>query len=163
MKERHKHFSKKDLKNENVGKEIRSRVIKNPISVTVATDNDDEVSRNSWGYAKKVFRSRSSVLSSLNVVHDTTYFTNAMKCLNYMNMLTIPSEIPKLKEPNSPFNLSAPAYYKIRRIIKRIKSSGSPCPLDEISIIFFKRCPYLRSFILNICTEVEQSCHHFDP
>ena len=38
-----------------------------------------------------------------------------------------------------------------------MKSSGSPCPLDKISIICFKRCPYLRSFILNICTEVLRS------
>ena len=35
-----------------------------------------------------------------------------------------------------------------------MKSSGSPCPLDQISMICFKRCPCLRSFILNICTEV---------
>ena len=42
----------------------------------------------------------------------------------------------------------------VTRIIKRMKSSVSPCPLDQISIICFKRCPYLQSFILNICTEV---------
>ena len=42
----------------------------------------------------------------------------------------------------------------VTRIIKRMKFSVSPCPLDQISIICFKRCPYLRSFILNICTEV---------
>ena len=41
--------------------------------------------------------------------------------------------------------------------MKRIKSSGSPCPLDQISIICFKRCPYFRSFLLNICTEVLRS------
>ena len=35
-----------------------------------------------------------------------------------------------------------------------MKSSGSPCPLDQISMICFKRCSCLRSFILNICTEV---------
>ena len=35
-----------------------------------------------------------------------------------------------------------------------MKFSGLPYPLDQISIISFKRCPYLRSFILNICTEV---------
>ena len=29
-----------------VAKEIRSRINKNPISITVATDNDDEISRN---------------------------------------------------------------------------------------------------------------------
>ena len=38
-----------------------------------------------------------------------------------------------------------------------MKSSGSPCPLDQMSIIYFKRCPYLRSFMLEICTEVLRS------
>ena len=28
-----------------------------------------------------------------------------------------------------------------------MKASGSPCPLDQISIIVFKRCPYLRSYL----------------
>ena len=36
-----------------VAKEIRPRINKNPISITAATDNDDEISRNFWGYAKK--------------------------------------------------------------------------------------------------------------
>ena len=35
-----------------------------------------------------------------------------------------------------------------------MKSSGSPCPIDQLSIICFKRCPYLRSYILNVCNEV---------
>ena len=64
-----------------------------------------------------------------------------------MKGFTIPSWIPKLKEPNIAFNLSPPFYQEITQIIKRMKSSGSPCPC-------FKWCPYLRSFILNICTEV---------
>ena len=38
-----------------------------------------------------------------------------------------------------------------------MKSSGSPCPLDQVSIACFKRCPYLRSFIWNTCTEVLRS------
>ena len=55
------------------------------------------------------------------------------------------------------FNFNPPSYQEITQIIKHVKSSGSPCPLDQISIICFKRCPYLRSFILNICTEVLRS------
>ena len=51
------------------------------------------------------------------------------------------------------FNLSPPTYQEITQIIKRMKSSGSPCLLDQISIIYFKLCPYLRSFIFNICTK----------
>ena len=39
------------------------------------------------------------------------------------------------------------------QVVGRIKSSGSPCPLDKISIICFKRCPYLRKFL----TEIIQS------
>ena len=35
-----------------------------------------------------------------------------------------------------------------------MKSSGSPCPLDQISIICFKRCPYLRSYVLKVVNEV---------
>ena len=71
-----------------------------------------------------------------------------------MKVFTIPSWIPKLKEGNIPFNLSPPTYQEITRIIKRMKFPGSSCPLDQISIICFKPCPHLSSFILNICTEV---------
>ena len=171
-REIYKHFSKKDLKKElktlklnnasvniikYVAKEIRSRINKNPISIPVATDNDDKISRNFWGYAKKIFRSDSSVLPSFDVVQGTTYFTNALKCVNRMKMFTIPSWIPKLKESNIPSNLSPPTYQEITRIIKRMKFPGSSCPLDQISIICFKPCPHLRSFILNICTEVLRS------
>ena len=31
-----------------------------------------------------------------------------------------------------------------------MKPSGSPCPLDQISVICFKRCPYLRSYLTDI-------------
>ena len=67
-----------------------------------------------------------------------------------MNVFTIPSWMPMLKETNITFNLSPPSYQEITRIIKRMKSSGSPCPLDQVSIICFKRCS-------NICTEVFRS------
>ena len=35
-----------------------------------------------------------------------------------------------------------------------MKTSGSPCPLDQISILCYKRCPYLRSFLTAIITEI---------
>ena len=60
----------------------------------------------------------------------------------------------KLKEPNIPSNLPLLPYQDITQIFMGMKLSGSPCSLDQISIICFKRCPYLRSFILNVCTEV---------
>ena len=40
-----------------------------------------------------------------------------------------------------------------------MKSSSSPCPLDKISIICFKRCPYLRSLLTKIIRVVWESGH----
>ena len=39
-----------------------------------------------------------------------------------------------------------------------MKASGSRCPLDEIYIIPFKRCPYLRSYITAVFNVIWQSC-----
>ena len=69
-------------------------------------------------------------------------------------MFTIPSWIPCLQAPTAEFSGQPVTYKKICKIINRMKSSGSPCPIDQISIICFKRCPYLRSYILNVCNEV---------
>ena len=35
-----------------------------------------------------------------------------------------------------------------------MKTSGSPCPLDQISVICYKRCPYLRSYLTAIIAEI---------
>ena len=62
--------------------------------------------------------------------------------------------IPKFNDPSVEFDLFPPTYSKICKIVKRMKASGSPCHLDQIFIICFKRCSILRSFILEICKEV---------
>ena len=35
-----------------------------------------------------------------------------------------------------------------------MKSSGSPCPLDQLSIICFKQCPYLRTYLSELIHEI---------
>ena len=62
-----------------VAKEIRSRINLNSISITVATDNNDEISRHVWGYVKKVIRSGTSVLPSFDAIQGTTYLINVLK------------------------------------------------------------------------------------
>ena len=114
LKERYKNLSRTDLKKESktlklnnasiniikyVAKEIRSRINKNPISIAVVTGNDDETSRNFWGYAKKIFRSGTAVLPSFGVVQGTTNFTNTLKCVNLI-----------------PFNLSPPTFQEINEL-----------------------------------------------
>ena len=38
-----------------------------------------------------------------------------------------------------------------------MKASGSPCPLDKISVIPFKRCSYLRSYLTGLSRAIWQS------
>jgi hypothetical protein len=47
-------------------------------------------------------------------------------------------------------------YKEITKIITKMKSAASPCPLDQISIIAFKKCPYLRTQLWRILTKVWQ-------
>ena len=70
---------------------------------------------------------------------------------------TIPHWIPSFNQPSFSFDQSAPSYDKVTQVVRRIKSSGSPCPLDKISIICFKRCPYLRTFLTEIIRIVWES------
>ena len=59
----------------------------------------------------------------------------------------IPSRIPWFQAPTHRFKLPPLSYQKITAIIWRMTSSTSPSTLDQISIICFKRCPYLRSLL----------------
>ena len=61
-----------------------------------------------------------------------------------------PNWLPRLSAPTHEFDFTPPSYAKIRAIIKRMKSKGSARPLDQLSIIPFKKSAYLRSYITEI-------------
>ena len=169
LHEKYKTFNKNQLKKElkrlkeincdesairYVSKLLRSKVSKNKVDIITSTDNDLEISKNFWGYVKKVFTDAKQVLPVFSKNTCTDYFRRILSCTNPSRYFNIPTWIPKLKPPTKDFNLSPPSYSKICKIVKRMKSSGSPCPLDQISIICFKRCPYLRTYIGLIIAEV---------
>ena len=56
----------------------------------------------------------------------------------------------KLDIPSIGFHLEALTYKDIAKIIFKMKSSASPCPLDQISIIVLKKCPYFRTYLWRI-------------
>ena len=75
----------------------------------------------------------------------------------YYKLFVIPNWIPKLSDPVFKFDLDTPTYQQVTNIIRKMKSSGSPCPLDQLSIICFKRCPYLRSYVADLMHETWRS------
>ena len=126
----------------------------NRVDIITSTDNDLEISRNFWGYIKKVFNDANEILPTFSKAVCADYFKQTFKCTNPSKIFRIPAWIPNLKLPTKDFDTTPPSYNKICKIIKRMKSSGSPCPLDQISISCFKRCPYLRTYIGLITAEV---------
>ena len=55
------------------------------------------------------------------------------------------------------FDLDPPSYQQVTAVIRKMKASGSPCPLDQVSIISFKRCAYLRTYLTELVRAVWQS------
>ena len=58
--------------------------------------------------------------------------------------------MPSYDNPKIDFNRNAPTYAEVNKIIGRVKTASAACPLDQISIITLKRCPYLRTYLLEI-------------
>ena len=63
----------------------------------------------------------------------------------------------EFENPATDFKMQPPTYAEVTNVIMKMKSSASPCPLDQISVIVFKKCLVLCSRLTNIlqtaCTE----------
>ena len=63
--------------------------------------------------------------------------------------------ILSLPQPSVPYNISPPAYQQTTKVVRRMRSSGSPCTLDKISVVPFKRCPYSQGYIIEVICALE--------
>ena len=137
-----------------VSRLLRNNIRKpNQYSIDSA-DHDSEISCSFWNYCKKHIIREEKISPTFNMKTCYDYFKKTVSCLNPLKRFTIPGWIPKLNKPNICFDNTPPTYRELCKAIKRTKASGSPCPLDKISIICFKRSPYLRSFLLEIIREI---------
>ena len=110
-------------------------------SNSCTVNRDRYIANNLWYFVKNVIEKGSAVLPSFTRDQCTRFFYKMFSAIMPNKSFSIPNWIPKLSQPSNPFDVSPPSYEKVTSIIRRIKSSGSPCPLDKISIICFKRCP----------------------
>jgi len=117
-------------------------------------DHDHYINKNFWGYVKNIFNKRISELPTFDVSVCKAYFSKVLSSINPNKLFVIPTWIPCLPTPDIPFNLDPPTYEQITKVIRKMKTSGSPCPLDQISVISFKRCPILRTYLTEIIRQV---------
>ena len=113
-------------------------------------DCDKSIKRNFWGFVKQVFQKQNSILPTFSKAQCLDYFKKSFSAISPNKAFRIPAWIRNFSAPQTPFNLDAPTYQQITNVIRKMKSSGSPCPLDQISIICFKKCPYLRSYLTEV-------------
>ena len=86
------------------------------------------------------------------------YFTKTLTATHQNKLFRIPSWIPRLCDHQLQFDLDPPSYQQVTAIIRKMKASGSPCPLTQVSInISFKRCAYLRTYLTELIRAVWQS------
>ena len=128
---------------------LRSKILgtKNDLP---SIDNDNEIERNFWKYAKAKIKKASELVPSFSKITCVKYFQNIFSKSRSQLIFQIPNWMPSYEEPKKPFNLQPPSYEELNKIIYRMKTSAAPCSLDQISIITLKRCPYLRTYLLEV-------------
>ena len=125
-----------------------------PNNADVSFNHDKYLERNFWGYVKKVINYKECLLPNFDMNVCFSYFKKVLAKINPNKQFQIPNWIPLLPDPNIQFDLEPPTYQQVTNIVRKMKSSGSPCPLDQLSIICFKRCPYLRSYLTKLIQAV---------
>ena len=122
--------------------------------MTKSFDHDHEIQRGFWSYVKRVIDIKDVILPLFNSDTCSHYFRKIFK-RTVNHVFTLPSWIPEFPEPTRcVFNSSLPTYQEITRTVRRMKAGKSPCPLDQISVIVLKRCPYLRTYLTAIFQKV---------
>ena len=97
-------------------------------------NQDNYICKNFWSFVKNALERGSSALPSFTCDHCTKFFIKMFARVRPFQPFSIPSWIPNFSEPSTPFDHS-PTYQRVTRVIQRMKSSGSPCPLDKLLII----------------------------
>ena len=91
---------------------------------------------------------------SFSMTECAVYFTKTLAAVHPDKLFHIPSWILRLSDPQVEFDLDPPSYQQVTAVIRKMKASGSPCPLDQISVICFKRCSYLRTYLTELICAV---------
>ena len=119
-----------------------------------STDHNREIKKDFWRYTTKYLDTDTNPCPTFNSETCTKYFKNIWRRICPDQVFVIPNWLPNLLAPKYEFQTLPPTYSQITRIIRLMKPNGSACPLDQISIIPFKRSAYLRSYLTAVIEQV---------
>ena len=122
-----------------------SRLLRKKLRSHVQRNYEEELSKDFWKFCKKEFEESETQEPNFDESSCYDYFRNIFFEKHKNRTFNLPSWLKPFPVASSNFDLECPTYQEITKIIRKMKSSGSPCPIDQISIIPFKRCPILRT------------------
>ena len=91
---------------------------------------NDRIKESYWKYCKNHFETNETVLSTLSENDCWKYFMKTCHELKPSKVFNIPSWMKQFEEPIKDFSIKPPTYNEINKIIMKMKSSGSSCPID---------------------------------
>ena len=104
---------------------------KNFTSDVNSLNDDEQISKNFWRYAKLKLEVGKNILPTFNLPSCTKYFINMWRSLFPTLTFTMLDWIPPLSTPTHQFNSDTPTYARLTSIIRKMKSNSSACPLDQ--------------------------------
>ena len=120
---------------------LGSKVTLSPRNKVYHIDHNLELKNYFWNYVIHYLEKATNVLPTFDKAICYEFFKKSFKCVSPTKKFRIPSRIPSFPSYEKTIDSNPPTYSEITQIIKIMKTNGSPCSLDQISIICYKRCP----------------------
>ena len=132
-----------------ISKLLRAKYSKVAYRLKNSVDHNEKISKNFWKYCKEVFETKDVKEPEFNEEQCYQFFSKILEKSSH-KCDKFPSWMKMLDTPTQVFNSSTPTYQEITKIVRKMKSSASACPLDQISILTLQNCPYLRTVVHRI-------------
>ena len=118
-----------------------------------ARNYEKDLSKDFWKFCKGEFEQSETQQPNFDELSCYDYFKSVFLEKSENRQFNFPSWLKPFPAASSNFDSECPSYREITKRIRRMRSSGSPCPIDQISIIPFKRCPILRTQLWRILSK----------
>ncbi|ESO10095.1 hypothetical protein HELRODRAFT_167947 [Helobdella robusta] len=125
---------------------LRSKLALKQSANAKKQDTTSQLRHRFWWYCKKLFTPAECQSPQFNSTTCHNYFSTVLNEYSH-NKHQLPGWLEKLPPPSKPCNTNPPGYNEISSIIRKYRTRSSPCPLDQISIIPFKKCLILRTIL----------------
>ena len=104
---------------------------------------NERIEKDFWKHCKDILESEGKVLPDFDETICYEHFIKLLKKSEDSGDYSPPWRMKILDEPTSLLDLSPPTYREISNIFHKMRSSGSTCSFDHVSVIALKRCPIL--------------------